>query len=144
MNSEQVCRICLSDDDNNDIISPCDCKGTQKYVHRNCLDVWRTVKPKFLTSCSICRFEFYIEDRRSYLNFKRYLYFIPFFLLVLVLVLMTPFSYYLLLFFTVCGCIRLSQTYGTSFIIVSHFILQLHASILYFNYNISISEKVVN
>jgi E3 ubiquitin-protein ligase DOA10 len=27
-----------------DFIAPCKCKGTSKYVHRNCLDHWRAVK----------------------------------------------------------------------------------------------------
>ncbi|KAJ6767493.1 RING/FYVE/PHD ZINC FINGER SUPERFAMILY PROTEIN [Salix koriyanagi] len=35
------CRICL-DIGGEDLIAPCDCKGTQKYVHRSCLDNWRS------------------------------------------------------------------------------------------------------
>ncbi|WJX77697.1 hypothetical protein P8452_60981 [Trifolium repens] len=27
-----------------DFIAPCKCKGTSKYVHRECLDHWRSVK----------------------------------------------------------------------------------------------------
>lgn len=27
-----------------DFIAPCKCKGTSKYVHRDCLDHWRAVK----------------------------------------------------------------------------------------------------
>lgn len=27
-----------------DLIGPCNCKGTQKYVHRSCLDNWRSTK----------------------------------------------------------------------------------------------------
>lgn len=27
-----------------DLIAPCHCKGTQKYVHRSCLDNWRSTK----------------------------------------------------------------------------------------------------
>lgn len=27
-----------------DLIAPCHCKGTQKYVHRSCLDNWRSAK----------------------------------------------------------------------------------------------------
>lgn len=29
-----------------DLIAPCHCKGTQKYVHRSCLDNWRSTKVK--------------------------------------------------------------------------------------------------
>ncbi|MBA0635312.1 hypothetical protein Godav_026117, partial [Gossypium davidsonii] len=37
------CRICL-ETDGRDFIAPCKCKGTSKYVHRECLDHWRAVK----------------------------------------------------------------------------------------------------
>ena len=37
------CRICL-DNEGDDLIAPCNCKGTQKYVHRSCLDNWRSTK----------------------------------------------------------------------------------------------------
>ncbi|KAG8088811.1 hypothetical protein GUJ93_ZPchr0011g28597 [Zizania palustris] len=37
------CRICL-EADGRDFIAPCKCKGTSKYVHRDCLDHWRVVK----------------------------------------------------------------------------------------------------
>lgn len=37
------CRICL-DLGGEDLIAPCHCKGTQKYVHRSCLDNWRSTK----------------------------------------------------------------------------------------------------
>lgn len=30
-----------------DFIAPCKCKGTSKYVHRECLDQWRAVKVFF-------------------------------------------------------------------------------------------------
>ncbi|OIV97527.1 hypothetical protein TanjilG_11051 [Lupinus angustifolius] len=42
--TEQIqCRICL-ETDGRDFIAPCMCKGTSKYVHRECLDHWRAVK----------------------------------------------------------------------------------------------------
>ena len=31
------CRICLDDEDSENLISPCDCKGSIEYVHRGCL-----------------------------------------------------------------------------------------------------------
>lgn len=30
-----------------DFIAPCKCKGTSKFVHRECLDHWRAVKVCF-------------------------------------------------------------------------------------------------
>lgn len=54
--SEQSqCRICL-DVGGNDLIAPCQCRGTQKFVHRGCLDHWRAVKEGFaFAHCTECR-----------------------------------------------------------------------------------------
>ena len=39
-----TCRICLESDCNRcEVISPCKCKGSSKYVHIECLDQWRTM-----------------------------------------------------------------------------------------------------
>ncbi len=35
--SEKECRICFDTDDQDDIISPCNCKGTSKWIHKECL-----------------------------------------------------------------------------------------------------------
>lgn len=49
------CRICL-DVGGNDLIAPCQCKGTQKFVHRGCLDHWRAAKEGFaFAHCTECR-----------------------------------------------------------------------------------------
>lgn len=37
-----TCRICLSEDEQRDMISPCACIGTNKYIHRKCLNEWVT------------------------------------------------------------------------------------------------------
>ncbi|XP_048490122.1 uncharacterized protein LOC104907283 isoform X2 [Beta vulgaris subsp. vulgaris] len=60
VNSEQAqCRICL---DNEDLIAPCHCKGTQKYVHRSCLDNWRSTKEGFaFAHCTECRARFLLR-----------------------------------------------------------------------------------
>ncbi|KAL6144311.1 hypothetical protein ACLB2K_055005 [Fragaria x ananassa] len=56
VNSEQPqCRICL-DNEGDDLIAPCHCRGTQKYVHRSCLDNWRSTKEGFaFAHCTECR-----------------------------------------------------------------------------------------
>ena len=49
----EICRICLSSNSLNDLISPCNCKGSQQYVHESCLDNWlETVMDNVLTSPS--------------------------------------------------------------------------------------------
>ncbi|KAJ8542019.1 hypothetical protein K7X08_016885 [Anisodus acutangulus] len=55
------CRICL-ESDGRDFIAPCKCKGTSKYVHRECLDQWRAVKEGFAFShCTTCKTPFYLR-----------------------------------------------------------------------------------
>ncbi|CAI2379799.1 unnamed protein product [Moneuplotes crassus] len=43
---EMLCRICLSEDSDNDnpMISPCKCSGTMKYIHLDCLKEWLSSK----------------------------------------------------------------------------------------------------
>ena len=36
----KICRICL-DDNGKELINPCKCNGTNKYVHLDCLNKWR-------------------------------------------------------------------------------------------------------
>ena len=49
------CRICLDDGDRCEFISPCRCKGTSRWVHRQCLDRWRSTKEdRAFSSCTEC------------------------------------------------------------------------------------------
>ena len=45
--TNELLLICIS---GRDFIAPCKCKGSAKYVHRECLDHWRSVKVKILWS----------------------------------------------------------------------------------------------
>ena len=47
------------------MIAPCNCRGTQKYVHRDCLDEWRAQEQvaRAFTHCPTCKFEYEVEDR---------------------------------------------------------------------------------
>ncbi|KAE7997520.1 hypothetical protein FH972_002149 [Carpinus fangiana] len=62
VNTDQPqCRICL-DSGGEDLIAPCHCKGTQKYVHRSCLDNWRSTKEGFaFAHCTECRAMFILR-----------------------------------------------------------------------------------
>lgn len=56
------CRICLDNEGDEELIAPCRCKGTQKYVHRSCLDNWRAVKEGFaFAHCTECRTLFHLR-----------------------------------------------------------------------------------
>ncbi|CAO2170608.1 unnamed protein product [Urochloa humidicola] len=58
------CRICLESDSEpgDELISPCMCKGTQQFVHRSCLDHWRSVKEGTAFShCTTCKAQFHLR-----------------------------------------------------------------------------------
>lgn len=38
---EHICRYCFDDESAGELISPCECKGDQKYVHVECLHRWQ-------------------------------------------------------------------------------------------------------
>ncbi|KAA3490152.1 E3 ubiquitin-protein ligase MARCH1 [Gossypium australe] len=62
--SAPSCRICLECDgeEDDELISPCMCKGTQQFVHRTCLDNWRSVKEGFSFShCTTCKARFHLR-----------------------------------------------------------------------------------
>lgn len=62
------CRICQEEGDTSDLIVPCACKGSCKYVHRKCLDTWReTDTDESLTRCPNCHteYQFDIEITKS-------------------------------------------------------------------------------
>ncbi|CAL5006604.1 unnamed protein product [Urochloa decumbens] len=62
--SAACCRICLEAESEigDELISPCMCKGTQQFVHRSCLDHWRSVKEGFAFShCTTCKAQFHLR-----------------------------------------------------------------------------------
>jgi E3 ubiquitin-protein ligase DOA10 len=66
------CRYCLSEDNEEDLVDPCKCKGTTKYVHKKCLTKWfenknnRVVIPgafnQFNFSCEICHTKYKFQQ----------------------------------------------------------------------------------
>ncbi|CAI5460218.1 unnamed protein product [Closterium sp. Yama58-4] len=55
------CRICL-ECDGDDLIAPCKCKGSARFVHRSCLDQWRATKEGFaFCHCSTCKTRFHLR-----------------------------------------------------------------------------------
>ena len=55
MEEEKTCRICLDSDIRKNLISPCLCSGTQKWVHRECLNKWRiTREDRAFSKCTEC------------------------------------------------------------------------------------------
>lgn len=57
---DPMCRICLGDEDDGRLISPCLCKGTMRFVHVECLTQWRTTsqnKESFF-ACDSCQYRY--------------------------------------------------------------------------------------
>ncbi|KAG9300524.1 hypothetical protein G9A89_002402 [Geosiphon pyriformis] len=66
-----VCRICLSNDDPSDLIAPCICRGTVKYVHKTCLSQWRyrlvaNGREEEFDSCTICKFKYVLKRKTTW------------------------------------------------------------------------------
>ena len=60
------CRYCLSEEDFTDMITPCLCEGSMKYVHTNCLKDWITKKGStdivedeiyYQLKCELCKYK---------------------------------------------------------------------------------------
>ena len=68
-NSES-CRICLEDDDGDNMIYPCKCSGTSKYVHKICLNQWRTLSnnPEAYEKCFECQYKYKFLDPSAHQN----------------------------------------------------------------------------
>lgn len=64
LNEPKFCRICLEEqdaDDDDSMIAPCMCKGTSKWVHRHCLDSWRTNEPdRAFAQCTECHYTYHL------------------------------------------------------------------------------------
>ena len=58
-----MCKICL--DEEGEMISPCICRGTQRWVHRECLEMWRCrhhpLSPQY-RFCMDCRAPYFGND----------------------------------------------------------------------------------
>lgn len=66
------CRICLDDDTIRNLISPCRCNGTSKYVHYECLEEWRVNNPNHdaQVKCMECNTEYRIVNKYPIETFK--------------------------------------------------------------------------
>jgi len=58
------CRICLDDDKPLNMIYPCQCAGTNKYVHDHCIKQWIFLSdnPEFKTKCPTCHYTYTMES----------------------------------------------------------------------------------
>lgn len=76
--SSICCRICHSHHNKDDqLISPCRCKGSLAHVHRKCVEQWLTRAN--LHQCELCLYNFPLEKS---LRFRELIFFIHFDLFV--------------------------------------------------------------
>ena len=63
-----TCRICLDDELRRcDVIAPCSCAGSSKWVHRACLDQWRTTREdRAFSRCTECLADYELIPRPEY------------------------------------------------------------------------------
>eukprot|EP00658_Telonema_sp_P-2_P057555 TRINITY_DN4599_c0_g1_i4.p1 TRINITY_DN4599_c0_g1~~TRINITY_DN4599_c0_g1_i4.p1 ORF type:complete len:289 (+),score=46.41 TRINITY_DN4599_c0_g1_i4:215-1081(+) len=58
------CRICFEKGKTGrmfDLVAPCLCRGTSKYVHRTCLDQWRAQSASSFCRCHECHFKYRLQ-----------------------------------------------------------------------------------
>jgi hypothetical protein len=60
------CRYCLEEDDEKNLISPCSCSGTTKYVHSECLIHWLNSKNEKRLNCEICKGAYAITEETDW------------------------------------------------------------------------------
>jgi hypothetical protein len=101
------CKICLEKDDIDNLVSPCECKGSIKYIHYKCLE--NSIKSiKDGTKCEICNYKYIftkIFDSMKFLKIiTSYSIFIMinFVIIILSLIYFINYRILLLLNFTIC------------------------------------------
>lgn len=61
---DPMCRICLSADSTENLISPCLCKGTIAFVHPECLEYYLNQRNE--KKCPVCKYEFKTKTGLKY------------------------------------------------------------------------------
>ena len=59
------CRICL--EEGGDLLNPCRCSGTMKYVHHDCIQQWLS-QNIHVNRCEICHHTFTFSNRKTLLQ----------------------------------------------------------------------------
>lgn len=71
---DRVCRICMSDEYPDDLCCPCDCKGSNKWVHGKCQITWVITAKR--STCEVCKYKWVSPKRypqnQMYLDIDRF------------------------------------------------------------------------
>ncbi|CAK9014465.1 unnamed protein product [Durusdinium trenchii] len=67
-----TCRICFGGSESGRLISPCLCSGSMRYVHMDCLNMWRasSANPQSSFRCDQCQYVYSVQ-RAFYANILR-------------------------------------------------------------------------
>ena len=79
INKIKECKFCLDTNNQEDMISPCYCKGSLEYVHFECLEYYHSVNDDISDKCRICQYFYNYDKEIKYNVFSKL--FINFFLL---------------------------------------------------------------
>lgn len=62
-----ICRHCFNREPMNELIAPCSCSGSIKWVHRSCLNEWRAASrnPLSFTRCDVCHNDYIITKKEE-------------------------------------------------------------------------------
>lgn len=67
MPSDAVCRFCLMQEESvkDPLITPCQCRGSVEYVHKNCFNRWRreAENPRHRQFCQLCLAQYHIARK---------------------------------------------------------------------------------
>ena len=94
------CRLCFDEDTLDNLIAPCKCSGTSKYVHKNCLNEWRMLADnrEAYNKCFECNYNYKFRDivinNTSF--FHRFLKFLS-----KNLIIFTVINFFIMLLFTI-------------------------------------------
>lgn len=58
------CRFCLENDEKQNLLTPCLCKGSSKYVHNRCLVTWYIQEPIRGALCAVCTYRYSMKPLR--------------------------------------------------------------------------------
>ena len=60
LNDDPQCRICYESTNQEEMLHPCRCSGTSKWIHRSCLNQWRSLStnPNAFSKCLECLYEY--------------------------------------------------------------------------------------
>ena len=68
-NSDKVCRICLSNESEENLTSWCNCSGTMGLMHKSCLERWLLESNS--NECEICKFNYEFKFEKVIPTFKQ-------------------------------------------------------------------------